>query len=155
MQWFGDNPWLAWAGIALVLAAVEAATVSFVFVMLAGGAVAGAVVAAVGAGFELQVVVALVVAALLLALVRPLITRRFMGTTRDHGIGAGSLIGREARVLQTVTETDGRVKLAGETWSARIAEGGSVCEPGQEVRVTSIEGATVIVSGTIARRESE
>ena len=37
MDWLGDNPWLAWLGVALVLAAIEAATVDFVFIMLAGG----------------------------------------------------------------------------------------------------------------------
>lgn len=155
MEWFGDNPWLAWLGIALILAAVEAATVNFVFVMLAGGALVGGLAAAVGANFPVQVVAAVVVAALLLALVRPVIKRRFMDTVPDHGIGRASLVGREARVLQTVTETDGRVKLAGEIWSARIPEGEAVCEPGQEVRVMSIQGATVIVSGITVGRESE
>jgi membrane protein implicated in regulation of membrane protease activity len=43
MDWFGDNPWLGWLGLALILAAVEAATVDFVFLMLAGGAVAASV----------------------------------------------------------------------------------------------------------------
>jgi membrane protein implicated in regulation of membrane protease activity len=64
-------------------------------------------------------------------------------------------VGRLGRVLQTVTETDGRVKLAGETWSARVPHGGEICQPGQEVRVLSIEGATVIVSGVTAGQKSE
>ncbi len=67
MDWFAGNPWLAWVGIALVLAAIEAATVSFVFLMLAGGALAAAVVSALGAPFPVQVLVGVVVAALLLA----------------------------------------------------------------------------------------
>ena len=41
MDWLTENFWLAWLGIALVLAAVEAATVDFVFIMFAGGALAG------------------------------------------------------------------------------------------------------------------
>jgi membrane protein implicated in regulation of membrane protease activity len=49
-------------------------------------------------------------------------------------------------VLQTVTTTDGRVKLAGETWSARLAEGATPVTPGQEVRVVSIQGATAFVA---------
>jgi membrane protein implicated in regulation of membrane protease activity len=155
MDWFGDNPWLGWLGLALILAAVEAATVDFVFLMLAGGAVAAAIASAAGVGFAGQVVIAVVVAGLLLLLVRPLITKRFMVAEASHGIGARSLVGRTGRVLQTVTATDGRVKVAGETWSARTPPGGATCQPGQEVQVVSIEGATVIVTGVTAGQRAE
>ena len=46
MEWLGDNPWLGWLGIGLALAAIEAATVDFVFVMLAGGALAASLAVA-------------------------------------------------------------------------------------------------------------
>lgn len=146
MDWLNDNVWLFWIGVALILAAIEAATVDFVFVMFAGGALAAAVAAALGAPFAFQVVVAVVVALLLLLLVRPLIKRQFMDGEVDHHIGASALVGRDARVLQAVTDTDGRIKLAGETWSARLAEGSpSTVGPGEEVRVIAIHGATAIV----------
>ncbi|SDO98081.1 Membrane protein implicated in regulation of membrane protease activity [Pedococcus dokdonensis] len=155
MDWFADNPWLAWLGLALILAAIEAATVDFVFLMLAGGAAAGAASSAVGVSFPAQVVIAVVVAGLLLLLVRPVITRRFMVAEASHGIGASGLVGRTGRVLQSVTATDGRVKVGGETWSARIPQGDVTCQPGQEVRVVSIEGATVIVTGVTAGQKTE
>jgi membrane protein implicated in regulation of membrane protease activity len=155
MDWFGENPWLAWVGLALILAAIEAATVDFVFIMLAGGALAAAVASAAGLSFPAQVVIAVAVAGLLLLLLRPLIQRRFMVAEASHTIGAASLVGRVGRVLQTVTETDGRVKLAGETWSARTPNGGARCQPGQEVRVISIEGATVIVTGDTLGQKAE
>jgi len=63
MSLFSDSSWLAWLGLALVLAAVEAASVDFVFSMLAGGALAGAVAAALGASLTVQVIAAVVVAA--------------------------------------------------------------------------------------------
>ena len=137
MDWLTENFWLAWLGIALVLAAVEAATVDFVFIMLAGGALAGAVAAGLGASFPVQVVVAVATGILLLFTVRPI----------DHQIGASSLVGRSACVLQAVTDSDGRIKLAGETWSARLAAGAtSTVGPGEEVRVIAIHGATAIVA---------
>jgi membrane protein implicated in regulation of membrane protease activity len=145
MEWVGDNPWLAWVGVALVLAAIEAATVDFVFIMLAAGALASAVAAWLGAGFALQIVVFVVVALALLVAVRPWLKRQF-NTGAGDTIGAVSLVGRTAWVLQTVTDTDGRVKLGGETWSARLAESGTPCTPGQQVRVVSIQGATAIVA---------
>lgn len=145
MDWLTENWWLFWLGVALVLAAIEVATVDFVFLMFAGGAAAGAVAAGLGAPFPLQVVVAVSVALLLLVVVRPMIKRQFTDGEVDHHIGPSGLVGREARVLQAVTDTDGRVKLAGETWSARLASGTTPVGAGEEVRVIAIHGATALV----------
>ena len=92
MDWLGDNVWLFWIGIGLVLAAVEAATVDFVFIMFAGGALAGAVAAGLGASFPIQVVVAVATGILLLVTVRPIVKRQFMDGEMDHQIGASSLV---------------------------------------------------------------
>jgi len=154
MSWFGDHGWLTWLGLALALGAIEVVSVAFVFLMLAGGALAGSAAAAFGFPVEVQVIVAVAVAGALLLMVRPVIKGRFM--VPDHGdIGAVAQVGRSALVLQTVTEHDGRVKLGGETWSARTAPDTAACLPGQEVRVVSIEGATAIVSSVAQGRESE
>jgi len=154
MSWFIENSWLAWLALALVLGAIEVASVDFVFVMLAGGALAGAVAAAFDAPFPVQVVSAVVVAAALLLMVRPIAKRHFT-VQGDGGIGAVAQVGRSALVLATVTEHDGRVKLGGETWSARTAPDAAVCLPGHEVRVVAIEGATAIVSNVVDGQESE
>lgn len=145
MDWFAENWWVVWLGLALILAAIEAATVDFVFVMLAGGALAGAAAAGLGAPLPIQIVTAVVAAFALLFIVRPVVKRRFMDSETDHGIGSSGLIGRDAWVLETITETDGRVKLAGEVWSARAPQG-AVLQPGTQVRVIEIRGATVHVS---------
>jgi membrane protein implicated in regulation of membrane protease activity len=145
MSWFGDHGWLAWVGLALALGAIEVVSVAFVFLMLAGGALAGALAAAFGFPLPVQVISAVVVAVALLLGVRPVIKGRFMVPDRGD-IGSIAQVGRVAMVLQTVTEHDGRVKLGGETWSARTAPDTEACLPGQEVRVVSIEGATAIVS---------
>lgn len=155
LTWLSDNGWLAWLALALGLGAFEAASVDFVFLMLAGGALAGSGAAAAGLPFTLQVVLAIVVAALLLFGVRPVVRRHFLATIGVHKIGRSEDIGRTALVIKTVTELDGRVRLSGETWSARVAQGSPQCLPGQEVRVVSIEGATAIVSQTADGRESE
>lgn len=146
MDWLTENWWLFWLGVALILAAIEVATVDFVFLMFAGGAAAGAVAAAAGAPFMLQAVIAVAVSLLLLFGVRPMIKRQLLDGEVDHHIGTSALVGREARVIQAVTDTDGRIKLAGETWSARLAEGSTPVGPGEEVRVIAIHGATAIVA---------
>ncbi len=154
MSWFADHAWLAWVGIALALGAIELASVDFVFLMLAGGALAGALAALLGVPVVGQVLVSLAVAALALLLVRPVIKRQFtVADARD--IGTAAQIGRSALVLSTVTGTDGRIKLGGETWTARTAPDAAACLPGQEVRVVSIEGATAIVTGVAVGRDTE
>ena len=154
MSWFADHGWLAWVGIALALGAIELASVDFVFLMLAGGALAGALAAVLGVPVVGQVLVSLAVAALALLLVRPVIKRQFtVPDARD--IGTAAQIGRSALVLSTVTGTDGRIKLGGETWTARTAPDAAACLPGQEVRVVSIEGATAIVTGVAVGRDTE
>jgi len=142
-------------GLALVLGAIEVISVDFVFVMLAGGAVAGSVAAAFDLPVAVQVIAAVSVAAALLLTVRPVVQRHFMVPEGNSGIGAVAQVGRPALVLQTVTEYDGRVKLGGETWSARTAPDTAVCLPGQEVWVIAIEGATAIVSNIADGQKSE
>ncbi|MBP6996402.1 MAG: NfeD family protein [Phycicoccus sp.] len=153
MEWLSDSPWLAWLGIALILGAIEALTVDFVFLMLAGGAAAGAATAALGGGLVSQVVVAVVVSVALVGVVRPVLRRHFVDGELDHGIGVAGLVGREARVLATVTETEGQVKLAGETWSARTADGAPAIPAGQDVIVLTLQGAIAVVAPAAPRRE--
>ncbi len=130
MNWVSDNQTLAWLALALVLAAVEA--------------LASATAAALGASAPVQVVVAVAVALLLLGVLRPVLVRRVRAGDATL-TGAAALVGREARVLETVTETGGRVKLHGEVWSARTAGRAASFLPGQPVRVVAIEGATAVV----------
>ena len=140
-----DYAWMAWIGVALALGAIEVATTDFVFIMLAGGALGGAAAAALGAGFPLQAVVAVAVAGVLLGVVRPVAKRKL--TTRPEGVtmGMASYIGRSGYVLETITPDSGRVKLGGETWSATTSDPVPP-EPGDEVRVVRIEGATAVVT---------
>ncbi len=53
--------------------------------------------------------------------------------------------GRSAVVLERVDGTGGRIKLAGEVWSARTLDADTSFEPGQSVDVVEIDGATAVV----------
>lgn len=155
MSWLTANPALAWLALALVLAAVEVATLDLFFAMLAAGALAAALAAALGGGLVVQVFTAVVVALVLLGLLRPLLVRRLHAGDPTL-TGAAALVGREARVVETVTDTGGRVKILGEVWSART-RGSDLTDsilPGQQVRVIAIEGATAVVAGTSPESET-
>lgn len=142
-DWVGDNQWTLWIALALILGIIETTTLDLVFLMLASGAVAGGVTALLGAGVLAQALVAIGVSAAMLGAVRPVATRHLhQGASERTGVAA--LIGRRAVVLERVDGHGGRVKLAGEVWTARSYDG-SVIEAGATVDVVEIQGATALV----------
>ena len=138
------DAWVWWLigavglGIPLVVTAMPE------FGMLAVGAVAGAVTAGLGGGVVLQVVVFAAVSVALIAVVRPVATRH-RSQRPQLATGIDALKGKQAVVLERVDGSDGRIKLAGEVWSARSLDNGRAYEVGQEVDVVEIDGATAIV----------
>jgi membrane protein implicated in regulation of membrane protease activity len=144
VDWLGENAWAGWLGLAVVLGIIETTTLDLVFLMLAGGALAGAVAAAFGAPLLLSAVVAILASAALLGVVRP-IARRHLRTPLETRTGVAALVGRQAVVLARVDGESGQVKLAGEVWSARAFDEHEVIEPGEKVQVVQIEGATALV----------
>ncbi|MFF1833141.1 NfeD family protein [Streptomyces sp. NPDC058231] len=138
------DAWVWWLigaaglGIPLVLTAMPE------FGMFAVGAVVAAVVAAVGGGIVIQVLAFVVVSVALIAVVRPIATRHRADRPR-LATGIDALKGRQALVLERVDGSGGRIKLAGEIWSARAYEGDQSFEPGQQVDVVDIDGATAVV----------
>ncbi|MEE6282992.1 NfeD family protein [Georgenia sunbinii] len=137
--------WLWWFGGALLLGVVEMLTVDLVFLMFAGGALAGGGVALLGAPFWVQVLTFAVVAAVLLLAVRPWALARLKASTPDTLTNVAAHVGRTAEVLVDVTEHAGRVKLVGEVWTARAAGPGVVLHTGTTVRVVRVDGATAVV----------
>jgi membrane protein implicated in regulation of membrane protease activity len=141
------DAWVWWVIVAAVLAIVEVTTLGLVFAMLAGGALAAALVDVIDGGANnviLQVAAFIVVSVALLGVVRP-IARRHMMQTPETRTGVAALVGSRAVVIERVDGDGGRVKLAGEVWSARSYDGHAVLEPGQSVDVIQIEGATALV----------
>ncbi|RVU14512.1 NfeD family protein [Streptomyces antnestii] len=138
------NAWVWWLigaaalGIPLVITAMPE------FGMLSAGAVAGAVTAGLGGGMVTQVLVFAAVSVALIVVVRPIATRhRTQRPVLATGIEA--LKGKQAVVVERVDGSGGRIKLAGEIWSARPLDASESYEPGRQVDVVDIEGATAIV----------
>ncbi|WP_116113599.1 NfeD family protein [Austwickia chelonae] len=146
MDWLDQNAWAAWLALALVLGAIEAATVDFVFIMLAGGAGAGAVAALAGASFPVQVLSSVAVACALLVLVRPEVKKRLFSGSTPIVLGAAAYVGRRAEVTQEVTVTGGRILLGGEEWSARLEKNVLAVPAGALVNVIAIDGAVAVVT---------
>lgn len=138
------SAWVIWVIVAAGLLAVEALTLTLVLAMAAAGALAAAGAAALGADEAVQVAVFTAVTAATLLVVRP-VAKRHLRTPAAQRTGIAALVGQTAAVLERVDGDGGRVKLAGEVWSARSWDGHQVIEPGDHVQVVKIEGATALV----------
>ena len=136
--------WYWWVVLAVVLAAVEITTLDLFFLMLAVGALAGAATSLAVGSIVPEAVVAGAIAILMLAVVRP-IALSHLRTPLALRTGTEALLGQRALVLERVDGRDGRVKIGGETWSARSYDPDLVLEPGTTVDVMSIDGATAVV----------
>ena len=129
---------LIWLIFALGLAAAEALTGDMFLLMLSGGALAAA-----GSSWLLNLPF-LVVSVLLLFGLRPGLRRRLTA-----GIGlpepVRALEGKHALVIDRVDQHRGQVKLDGEVWTARPYAEEDVYQPGEQVTVMHIDGATAVV----------
>ena len=138
-----------WLVIALVLAAVEIATVDLIFLMLAGAAVAAGISQLLGLELLGQGIVFAIVALVLLGLVRPWAKNFLQRRTPDVLTNAQALVGKPALVTQLVTVNGGQVRLDGEIWSARLAPAtAAALAVGTPVTVMHIDGATAVVIPT-------
>jgi membrane protein implicated in regulation of membrane protease activity len=140
----GSYDWAFWLGLAVLLGLIEVASLDLVFLMLAGGALAGAVVAIGTDNLVVEALVALITAVAMLAVVRPVAVRH-LRTPLALRTGTAALVGQHGVATERVDRNDGRIKLKGEVWSARTYDPTSVIEAGQGVEVVQIDGATAIV----------
>jgi membrane protein implicated in regulation of membrane protease activity len=133
---------LIWLGVIAVLVVIELLTYGLYFAALAVAAVIPLILSLVGAPLWLQGVGFLGGIILSLLYVRPLIAK-WQGKHPERMTNVASLIGKEATVLEDVTEDKGLVKVWGEDWSARVREG--IRMKGARVTIEEIDGATLIV----------
>jgi membrane protein implicated in regulation of membrane protease activity len=134
---------LIWLIAGIVLIAAEVLSGDFVLVMLGAAALFGAGAEALFGVPAVSAAVFAVTALGLLAGVRPSVKRRWHGQLRADNVAG--LIGETAVVTSTVDVDGGQVRLRGGDWSARALDDRQVLEPGTEVTVVEIDGATAVV----------
>lgn len=145
MHWLGDNHWAAWLAIAAVLGVAELASMDFVLIMLAVGAVGATLVALVTDSIIIELVAALAVSFALLSLARPRILRQ-LHDGPDLQIGPATLIGRAVITpVELSAHHPGQLKIDGELWTAQPYDEQLVIRPGETVEVLAIRGATAYV----------
>ncbi|MFC5907365.1 NfeD family protein [Streptacidiphilus monticola] len=139
------DDWIWWLLGAALLCIPLVVTAMPEFAMFALGAAAAALSAGLGLSVPLQIVVFLAVSVALLVFVRPIAVRHLTKPAPGSRTGVDALPGQTALVLEAVDEHGGRIKLRGEVWSARALAAGARFEPGEQVSVASIDGATALV----------
>lgn len=138
------SAWLIWLIAAVVLGVAEISTLTAALGVLAAAAVITAGLAAIGLPVVLQLVVFALASTAGIVLIRP-IARRHMLQPQVERFGIDALIGKQAYVLQEVTDRDGRVRIDGEEWTARAFDDTLVIPVGAAVDVMRISGTTAFV----------
>jgi len=137
--------WLAWVVAAVLLAVGEIFTPGLFFLgPVALAAIAAALSAVAGAAIWLQLVVFVAASFASVWLIRP-IAKAHLRLPAAIRTGTAALEGARATVLQRVDSNGGRVRIGGEEWSARAYVPDQVLEPGTQVEVVKIDGATALV----------
>lgn len=137
--------WL-WALAAVLLVAGEFATGGFWLLMLAVGAAVAAGVGLVAPDvLLLQVGAFALTAGLMTWLVRPKLAHKL--TTDDSRFGPEALPGRQGESLERVDASKGVVKVAGQTWSAKLDTSleATPIDAGERVVVERVAGAFLVV----------
>ena len=139
------SAWVVWAVFAVALAIGEILTPGLFFLgPVAVAGLAAAAAAALGGGWVVDLVVFVAGSALSLGVLRP-IARRHLKMPHAIRTGAAALVGARAVVVDQVDMNSGHVKIGGEVWRARPVDESDVIEPGTQVQVAEIQGATALV----------
>jgi len=138
---------VVWAIVAAVALGIGVFTLDLTFALIAIGALGGAGVALVGAPLWASVAVAAGVSLAGIVFVRPVALRHLRRMPIGARTGVAALRGAEGHALTEITTLDGRMKLRGEEWTARldpdITE--QAVPTGTRLVVTRIDGATALV----------
>ena len=139
---------LFWLIAFAVLCVIEGMTFSLVCIWFAGGALLALIASLFGFNVVSQYAVFLIASALLICFTRPVVKRYL--STRKVRTNADRVIGKAAVVLQRIDPIEGvgQVRVLGQVWSARPADGVSSFEEGDMVLVTDIAGVKVLVANS-------
>jgi membrane protein implicated in regulation of membrane protease activity len=145
MDWLSDHAAGVFLALAILLGIAEMFSLDLILGMLALGALVGVLTALLGAGLAVSAILAAVASVACLALVRPPLIKR-LHSGPELTLGHSKLVGQQGVVTERITGLEpGRIKLAGEIWSAKPYDETLAIEPGSTVEVLEIRGATAYV----------
>jgi membrane protein implicated in regulation of membrane protease activity len=153
MDWLRDHAWETWLGLTIVLGLAEMFSLDLILIMLAAGALVGMLAAILDLHIAVQILAASAASVAALAMVRPTMVKRLHGGP-ELSLGHGKLVGKQGIVTEDISGLSaGRIKLAGEFWTAEPYDDTTTILAGETVEVLEIRGATAVVH-PVARLES-
>jgi membrane protein implicated in regulation of membrane protease activity len=144
--------WLIAAGI---LAVTEAVTITFFFIWIAIGSVAGALVSYNGGPVWVQMVIFTAVSILLIIATKPIAKKLNQNMPLKHT--KDTLIGKQCIVTKEIDnlKSKGEVKLDGVFWKVKSAEDDMIIKEGNDVYVSKLEGLKLVVTTEKVYNEKE
>lgn len=144
---------IALLALALLLFIAEAHAPTTVLGLLGVAALVGAGFAWRDAGHDLPVA-AIIAGGLILAGFVVFASRKALAAYREQPVRTGyeELVGDVGEVREPL-DPEGQVFIEGALWRARVADDGARVELGNRVRVTSVDGLTLVVE-PVAAHES-
>lgn len=135
--------WIIWLALMVACLVLEALSLQLFSIWFALGALVALLADLFGAGIRLQIVLFLAVTVITLLATRPL-TKRLRG--KKEPTNADRYVGKTAVVLEEIDNTKGvgQIKVEGQIWSARTADG-AIVPAGGTVTTLEIQGAKLIV----------
>lgn len=136
---------IIWLVVAIVLGVVELMTLGLISIWFAIGAVAAMLASIAGGNIWTQLIVFIVVSGAILFSVRPIAAKYINSNVKKTNIDA--LVGRK---LIAKTDIDnlkgiGKVDMDGSTWLAASTDDNVTIHAGEEVVITKVVGAKLIV----------
>ena len=145
VEYISENLWLVWFVITMLCLILELSSGDFYVTCFAIGSLCGMVSSWLGWPLWLQVLVFAAMSVLSIRLIRPRLLRRLHKAGEERASNADALVGREGTVAEEIPATkSGYVKIDGDMWRARTADGTAVA-CGERVRVVSRESTIVTV----------
>jgi membrane protein implicated in regulation of membrane protease activity len=140
------DAWIIWLVAACVLGVGEMHQGGFYLAPFAAGALTAAAVSLAGVSGLLAIIVFVAASGVVLGTLRP-VAQRHRRLPPAIRTGAAALIGRHAIVLERIANREGVgcVKIDGEVWTARSFDDEDILDPGEDVEVVEIRGATALV----------
>ena len=139
-----DNTWIIWLVLLVAALVLESLSMQLFSVWFAVGAAASLLSCALAAPVWLQVTLFVVVTSASLAATRPLVKKL---QKKVQPSNADRYLGKIAEVLEEINNLKGtgRIRVEGQTWSARTQEDGAFIPVGQTVETITIRGNKILV----------
>ena len=139
-----ERNWVIWLILLVASLFLESLSMQLFSVWFAVGALAALLADLFGVPLPLQIILFIAVTGISLLVTRPLV-RRLQKSKQPTN--ADRYVGQTAVVLEEIDNIKGtgQIKVSGQIWSARTADG-SVVPVGEMVRTVEIQGVKLIVT---------